>query len=221
MVYKPSIICCALFFCSKFVCGSKAEMVGPTTLTSNLAAVKALRGGDGPVAINLVSNFHLTVVVCSVVACEGQRSLVAEIVLETAVDGNGGSFDAISRFVGVPNFERVLDAISDGLVTSAGSNLPGDIGTGPVSLVLIVLRSVDDLRPALLHLRASEFQASTKVELIAEKKVKMRLDFDLTLLVVLSVDLYKNRELAISSVLFYSCRQIDFVRYLQDNNLIS
>ena len=166
-------------------------------------------------AINLVGNFHLTVVVCCVVASEGQRSLIAEIVLETAVDGNGGSFKTFRGFVGVPSFERVLDAISDGLVTSGGGNLPGDIGTEPVSLVGIVLRSVDDLRPALLHLRAGEFQASTNVELIAEKKVNMRLDLHFTLLVVLSVDLYKNRELAISSVLFYSCRQIDFVRYLQ------
>ena len=115
----------------------------------------------------------------------------------------------------VPSLERVLDAISDLLVTTTGSNLPGDIATEPVSAASPILRNVDDLRPALLHFLAKELHASAEVELIADLKVNLRAHVDLTLVVVLSVDLYKNGKLAISSVLFDSCRQIDFVRYLQ------
>ena len=115
----------------------------------------------------------------------------------------------------VPGLESVLDAIPDALVTAGGGNLPLGIATKPVSGVRLVLRSVDELGPALFHFLACEFHGSADVELFADVKVKGRRGFDYTLLVVLSEDLHKNVNLAISSVLSVSYRQIDFVRHLK------
>ena len=106
------------------------------------------------------------------------------------------------------------------IVTAGGDHLSKDIATSPVSAVGHVLRSVDELGPALFHFLAFNFNSSAEVELIAYVEVNGRLGFDFTLVVVFGEELHKNEELAISFVLCVSCRQIDFVRHCK-NNLIS
>ena len=162
-----------------------------------------------------MSNFHFTILFSCDIGREGQRRLVAEVVLDAGVEGSSGAFDTLSRTLLVPSLERVLDAIPDALVTAGGKNLAKDIATSPVSGVRLVLRSVDELGPALFHFLAFNFNSSAEVELIAYVEVNGRLGFDFTFLVVFGEELHKNEELAISFVLCVSCRQIDFVRHLQ------
>ena len=196
-------------------------MVGPRSAIfssgklSSFARVKALRSGDCPVAINLMSDFHITFVITGVFATEGQRSLVAEFVLETAVDGSRGAHEAsrCTFFEAIPSLERVLDAIPERLIAAACKNLLFIVSTQPVSSASPALWNVDELRPALFQLHVSELKASADVEFIADLEIKLRHEFDLLLMIVFAVDLNKNGKSTISSVLYDSCRQIDFVRY--------
>ena len=185
----------------------------PSGKLSSFARVKALLSGDCPVAINLMSDFHITFVITGVFATEGQRSLVAEFVLETAVEGNRGAHEAFRFTLFEPSLERVLDAISERLVAAACNNLLLIVSTEPVSSASPGLWNVDELRPAIFQLHVLEFKARADVEFIADLEINLRHEFDLLLLIVFAVDLNKNGKLAISSVLFDSCRQIDFVRY--------
>ena len=195
----------ALFFCSKFVCGSEADVVGLRLVGSGPKTPRAegLRGGNGPVLVNLVLNFHADLIVLAPAARSAELGLIRQLVGNTSAEHDWVSLDAFENVAPLclgllllaptnDGFEGVAHIVLQLLVAAKHEESASHVGTSPVEGLGVVLRLVDELRPDLFHRELGvSLQGNTKVDLIGHLQVDLGLESDLVLLVALDRKLHK------------------------------
>lgn len=117
--------------------------------------------------------------------------LVRELILDTSSDGEWLAHEESFAAIVIDHLKRVLDAILKLLVAAGPDVLANSVAASPVEGVLVVRWLVDNLRPVLREALGVGHTGPANIELIGDLDVSVGLDFNVTLLVVLSSDLYK------------------------------
>ena len=117
--------------------------------------------------------------------------LVRELILDTSKDGEWLAHEHSCTAITIDHLKRVLDAILKLLVAAGPDGLADGVAASPVEGVLVVRWLVDNLRPVLSEALGVGMTGPAKIELIGDLDVSGGNDFNFTLLVVLSFDLYK------------------------------
>ena len=183
-----------LFFCSKFVRGTEAEVVGGH-LGANVAVVEGLSRAEGPVLVVGVGNLVGHRVVVLEVDAGGDLRDIAEVPVSTDAGSDWLTLDSLEVLVAVGELTRESHiALSALVVGSDADEAAGHIVAEEEELVLHVGGLVDDLSPDLLEGGHVVDGGHTDVELVADLDVNLGLDLGLTLLVVLNSSLNKIKE---------------------------